>query len=285
MNIEQTIQKFKSLLDEKKEEQIYQDFLEQHSELIPTNLLILNHGVHFDFVISKLSISQNYKTDFCYLTKSSQEWYIVLIEIEKPSKRIFKRNGNDFEFSSDFNSALNQINNWKIELENNKSVVDSLDPLVSFNQIMRNNPITFKYMLIYGRSAELDTTIKKQKFIQAQKQHDIMIKTYDSLISNLQNPQEEWLQSYHNNPDIGIEHIRSKNILTKRINGFKMKYLNSMSKNWLEHLSPEQLDLTEDQKQKLRDDGFLVDKWIEGKELCNGGRCLMRDIFRRNCND
>lgn len=261
---------FEKLLNENKDEQAYQDFLEKNTALIPTNLCVLNHDVHFDFIISKLRISQNFTTDFCYLTKSTQEWYVVLVEIEKPSKKIFKRNGNNFEFSSDFNSALEQINTWKIELEKNKSILDDLKPLIGFNPEFLKNPVTFKYILIYGRGSELDNDLKKQKFIMAKNQHEVLIVTYDSLISNFKTPRFCNMTQEYN----------CKNIVTKRTNGFKMKYLNSLSKDWIAWMKPSELDLTSEQKDYLRKEGVLIDEWEGGKELCNFGKVLKNDVFR-----
>lgn len=264
---------FIKLLNSKQNESVYQDYLEKHSELIPCNLCTLNHGVHWNFVFSKLAISQNYITDFAYLTKSTQEWYVVLIELEKVSKKFFKINGKNLEFSADFTSALNQVNDWKLELtHSNELLKKDLKPLLGFNLTFRANPITFKYMLIYGRSEEIDTELKKEKFKQIQQQNDIIIVTYDSLVSNIK----------HNNMGFFSATLCPKNIIKKVKNGFEMKYINPDSNDWMQYLSKEQMHLSEPQKKFLRDNHILVDDWENNKKLCNFGRCLCDELFSKN---
>ena len=54
----------------KKNENEIQSFLIDNTDLLPTPLL-LNHGLHFDFIFSKLQISDGLISDFAYLTNSS----------------------------------------------------------------------------------------------------------------------------------------------------------------------------------------------------------------------
>ena len=73
------IEKFKIFLDnEKNLENDIQKFLEKNTELIPLPF-IENHGLHFNLVISKFKLGNEYITDFAYLTKSSIKWLLVLI--------------------------------------------------------------------------------------------------------------------------------------------------------------------------------------------------------------
>lgn len=65
-----TLSQYRKLLDDEDvSEEKVQEFLEKHSELIPAPFL-LNHGIHFDAVLSKFRISTDLTTDFCYLTAS-----------------------------------------------------------------------------------------------------------------------------------------------------------------------------------------------------------------------
>ena len=61
------------------DEHAIQECMESDTELIPTPLL-LNHGLHFNAVISKLPISASLVCDFAYLTKSTVGWRLVYIE-------------------------------------------------------------------------------------------------------------------------------------------------------------------------------------------------------------
>lgn len=80
------IERFRSALeDDSLNENDIQRFLEENSELISTPFL-LNHHLHFNVLISKFKISDGLISDFAYLTKSSDFWDLVLVEIEDPKK-------------------------------------------------------------------------------------------------------------------------------------------------------------------------------------------------------
>ncbi len=42
-----------------------------------------NHGIHLSLVLRKLSFGADYKTDFFFFSKSSDDWNAVFIEIEE----------------------------------------------------------------------------------------------------------------------------------------------------------------------------------------------------------
>ena len=97
------IEKFKSILESKPakkttKEQCIQNYLEKYSDMIPINL-VLNHNVLFDFIISKLSINTGYKCDFAYLTKSSDNYRLVLIELEDSDKKNIYRFKKKYKIS------------------------------------------------------------------------------------------------------------------------------------------------------------------------------------------
>jgi hypothetical protein len=146
------VNEYKNVLTSKPSEQTMQDFLEQHSELIPLEWM-LGHGLHFDMVISKLRINTTLTCDFAYLTKNTGRWYIVLIELEKPSKRIFLEDRKQVHFGAEFNDALGQIESWRSQLRRESAEVKrKLNPLMIH---MSGNPISFKFILVYGRDSEI----------------------------------------------------------------------------------------------------------------------------------
>ena len=98
------------ILDRKLKEQAYQEFLEANSRLIPREF-VQNHGVHLKLVLRKVPFGADYKSDFFYFSKSTDDWNAVFIELEKPQSRFFRSGTN--EFHSDFVHALQQINQWK----------------------------------------------------------------------------------------------------------------------------------------------------------------------------
>ena len=142
-----------SIKDKKNENEI-QSFLEENCDFIPTPYL-RNHGLHFNFIFSKLAINEELISDFFYLTKSSIEWVGVLIELEASSKKIFRNNKKDIQFSAEFNNAYDQILSWKAYLQKNHETFKR-----KFKNIMGHmydNQLSLKYYLIIGRSDEIDT--------------------------------------------------------------------------------------------------------------------------------
>lgn len=57
-----------------------QEFLEENTIFIPMPFL-LNHHLHMNCVISKFKLGNEFVTDFAYLTKSSDYWEFVLVEL------------------------------------------------------------------------------------------------------------------------------------------------------------------------------------------------------------
>ncbi|RWE07710.1 MAG: DUF4263 domain-containing protein [Mesorhizobium sp.] len=135
----------------RQKEQVVQDFLEQHTELIPTPNL-LNHHLQLNSIVSKFRLSTALITDYVYLTKSSGRWTITLVELESPDKAIFTAHMGRAVPSSGFTAALAQVIDWKTYVDDHKAeILQRLKPLI-VPPGMRENPVTFEYQLIIGRS-------------------------------------------------------------------------------------------------------------------------------------
>lgn len=89
-----------------------QEFLEENTIFIPMPFL-LNHYLHMNCVISKFKLGNEFVTDFAYLTKSSDYWEFVLVELEDAKKKIFTNDKENIYFHSEFNHAYDQITSWK----------------------------------------------------------------------------------------------------------------------------------------------------------------------------
>lgn len=79
-------------------------------DLVPITIFIpmpflLNHHLHMNCVISKFKLGNEFVTDFAYLTKSSDYWEFVLVELEDAKMKIFT---NDKE-----NLKLKEEQVWK----------------------------------------------------------------------------------------------------------------------------------------------------------------------------
>ena len=83
------IKGFKTVLDiPDVSEGTVQDYMEQHSEIVPLPSL-LGHDLHMGCVISKFELDRCRVPDLAYLTKNTAYWRLVAIELERPEKTIF----------------------------------------------------------------------------------------------------------------------------------------------------------------------------------------------------
>ena len=173
----------RDLIDQNRPEQEYQAFLERHSRFIPREF-VQNHGIHGRLVLAKLGMAKDYVSDFFYIAKSSGDTNYVLIELEKPSSRLFKAN-NDFH--SDLYAGLNQIARWRTwfgNTANREAFVNStLRPLQMYGMI--GNPVFIKYVLVIGRRAEVAGNEFRRNLLASQEQHDFKILSYDSLLEDI----------------------------------------------------------------------------------------------------
>lgn len=221
--------------------------LEAHPELIPMPFL-LNHRHHFNLMLKKYPLPNGQETDFLYFTKSTVEWWAVLIELESSNKRIFTTRGNGNPvFHSDFNNAYDQIIGWKGYLEQNPSPMkESILPILMH---MHQNTITYKFVLVIGRNSEIVTQQQKNLFRQKNTEH-IRVMTYDSLIN-----------SFMENP------IDSKLVASKSINGYRIQNLNNADTNIFSYLSHGDLHFDDTIKQQLINKGYNIPAWQSGKLL------------------
>lgn len=196
-NLEQEKQAYLDLLDGCHAEQKYQDFLENHTRFIPREF-VQNHGVHFSLAVRKLGFGADYKSDFFYFSKSSDDWNAVFIEIEKPSSRFFKANSN--EPHGDFTKAVNQIKQWKAWLSvsaNSEAFLSSMK-MVQVPSHMATNPTFFKYVLVLGRRDEYQGNQTRRRLVQSYEEDDFKIISFDSLAEGLSGKHPLYLGVRHN---------------------------------------------------------------------------------------
>lgn len=179
-------QEYIDLLDRNENEQVYQNYLEENTIFIPREF-VQNHGIHFSTVFRKLPLSSDYKPDFVYLSKSSDNWNVILVEIEKPSSKYFKN--NSITFHTDFNLALQQMNTWRawFDEESNRNHFKN-NVLQGFIEPahMGGNPFNFKYVLVHGRRSEYENNKQKTALIRGQQRSDFSIISFDSLAENIE---------------------------------------------------------------------------------------------------
>lgn len=224
-----------------------QTVLEKHPELIPMPHL-LNHRHHFNLMFKKFPLPNAQETDFLYLTKSSVEWWIVLIEIESSNKKIFtnKHTGNPV-FHSEFNNAYDQITSWKAYLEQNQEPMKQAVMPLLIN--MHQNTISFKYVLVIGRNSELTTQQRKNMF-RLKSTNEIRVMTYDSLIS-----------SFNNNP------LDSKIIAVKTTSGYRIQNLNDADTSIFANLQNGNIQFDNIIRNELIAKGYNIPDWETGNLL------------------
>lgn len=187
---------FIKLLDKEEKEEVYQRFLENHTKLIPTGAFGLNHGIHMSLIFSKMPIGNIYKSDFFLISKSSAEWNLVFIELEKPSANLFTKEGR---YAQDLNQGIKQINDWKhyfSQPENQLSFKKHpvVKKLLSFNEVMYENPINFKYIIVIGRRKTLIERNQMKYWISLNNgKADTYIMTYDSLLEGCEQKNDRYI--------------------------------------------------------------------------------------------
>ncbi len=176
---------FLALLEQEAGEQVYQDYIERNTRLVPREF-VQNHQIHFAMVLRKAPFGADFKSDLFYLSKSSDDWNAVFIELEKPQSRFFKDNSNDFH--PDFVQALQQINQWKAWFlidGNQKTFLNGTIDALRLPPVMTRNPTYNKYVLVFGRRREYKANDQRRALVKAQETEDFKIISYDSLAEGL----------------------------------------------------------------------------------------------------
>lgn len=252
-------------------ESTMQDFLERHAALIPTPFL-LNHGLHFDAFISKLPIGSRF-CDLAYLTKSSDEWWVVLLELENPHKKLFKGDVDHAEFTADFTQALQQIKDWKTYISDYKNnVINTIQRLL---QPLSENKVSFKYVLVMGSREETLVSKARRRALAEENRGGIKILTYETILSDymreskLVPPADRLILTLHDS------------------NRFKIKYIpivnseqdDNISFNTMifSYLTPEDIKLTDKQIAILNAGGYDMDNWLKGKPLSVNNKYIDSD--------
>jgi hypothetical protein len=193
METESHLEEFRALLDGGHNEQVYQKALERNPRLIPQEF-VQNHGVHMSMMLRKLRLADNYTSDFLYLSKSSADWNIVFIELEKPSTPYF-RSGSD-ELHPEFLAGINQIDRWRAWARKSSNLEhmmrETLGPIWA-PAAMRSNPVYPKYVLVSGRRADFAGDDRKRDLIHAKERDDFKILSFDSLIDGYRYHQAVYL--------------------------------------------------------------------------------------------
>lgn len=264
MNDIQLKSTFLKYLDENRKEEFYQKFLEENTKLIPREF-IQNHGLHFDIVLRKLKFGSDYVSDFFYMSKSSGDWNLVFVEIEKPSSRIFLKGNNDFH--SDFVRARSQITQWRAWLDvssNASSLLENTLAPIFLPEVMRANKRNMKFVLVIGRRSEYQGSELRRRLVAAEEQKDFKILSFDSLVESLHSKHECY---------IGIRRNQFIDILGDRV-------LSSDVFGWLE---PKNFRVSEAMKESIAEQstGGFTSRRMVGTELVDSFEYFSENVLIR----
>lgn len=147
-----------SLLSQEPEEDEVQRFLELHPSMIPGGSGDIgpggHHGSDMGAVFRRPKLTgegRAFEPDFMWVTRSTSLVTPVLIEIEKPSKRWFRKDGRP---ASAFTEAHDQLNDWRSWFARAANRALFRERFLFLSEKYEDRPIVPQYVLIYGRESE-----------------------------------------------------------------------------------------------------------------------------------
>ena len=226
-----------------------QAFFEANTTFMPTPDL-LNHRVHMNSVIAKFPIGER-STDYAYLTKSSIDWRLVLVELEDSSKPIFKKSSKNEAFSTEFNDAVAQVDVWRDYVSQYPDRVrDKLRPLM-VPAPMAQHRLSVRYVLVIGRSAEFEHhDARKMRLASYCAERDLTVMTYDTI-----------------RREVAAGHNKPKAVLRANSRGYRLQSAEAMPTIMFAHVKPAELELSDGAETALRAEGYDIDAWKRNEPL------------------
>ncbi len=225
-------------------ESSYQKFLEDHPEFLVEPFL-LNHQLHFGAVISQFRLDTTLTADFCYLTKSTGNWWLVLIEIERPDIPLFRNNKLQLTPTAEFSERFAQIQAWRDAAADRPQEI--IRQVSAIRKPLEDGPVEFKYVLVIGRDPTKQSKAIRDRFNQMNGT-DLRILTFDTLLRNYKEGRG-----------------RACNVLTLNKGKIRFKNLHLKPKNMLAYVPSTDLLLSAQDKHRLRRWGISVNAWERGE--------------------
>ena len=148
---------FRKLLCRDPKEAEVQEFLERNPWLVPGHSTPRSTSGHFPLHCSLITQpelrGQRVRfPDFMWIATHSGAWFPTLIEIEKPNKKIYKRDGSP---TAHFTKARNQLNQWRTWFNDDANVA-LFKRMYGIPEVMHRRTMQLHMILIYGRRSEFD---------------------------------------------------------------------------------------------------------------------------------
>jgi len=166
------VRRFAKRLENSRIERDMQGFLEREP------MLLIQHlgGGHGRWVLPQKRLGDRYITDFVIGEKSSVGFEWTVVELESPSARMFKRNG---EPTAALQHALQQVRDWRSWLGKNQSY--AAKPRLEQGLGLTNIRSDLAGLIIIGRRSQTDprTNDRRQQLMS---ETNCRIHSYDFLI-------------------------------------------------------------------------------------------------------
>ncbi len=146
------------LLQESPDESVLQRFLESNPSFVPgarTPGGATCASPLFDLLVSqpRLPGLDARQPDFLWFSSNSDTWFPVLVEIERPSKRLFRKDGVP---SAEFTQARNQLNQWRTWFRLPANQLKFQDDYGVPDLWTHRRTMSLHMILIYGRRNEFE---------------------------------------------------------------------------------------------------------------------------------
>ncbi len=150
-------QQFRGLLSRDPSETEVQEFLEKHPWLVPGHRTPTGTSGHYPLhciliAQPRLPGREVFIPDFMWIATHSGAWYPTLVEIERPEKRIFNKDGTP---SADFTKARNQLAQWRAWFNDPANIQQFID-FYGIPSSLRQRTRHLHMILIYGRQSEFE---------------------------------------------------------------------------------------------------------------------------------
>lgn len=168
-------------------EKAFQEFFEKNPAFVPGALGINCFGGHdpyMDALISQpeLGTVVRRKPDFLWLAQNSLKFTPVFVEIERPDKKMFTKDGIP---NSKFNQAMHQIHEWQGIL-NNAVNRQAFYKAFSIPADMQEKEFEPQFVLVYGRREEYENDSHLQNIRASNESAGVHIMSFDRLAAVFQ---------------------------------------------------------------------------------------------------
>lgn len=180
---QRTYEQYQFLLENSADdESVFQRFFEKNPAFVPGAFELFGPSGHYPYmsgIISQPEVGGIFKRkpDFAWLAQDSLSFCPVFIEIERPSKRAFIKSHVQ---SAELTQALDQINEWKMLLNNpiNNLLVYDYFKVSNHEREKKMSP---QYGLIFGRRSEFEDSEYLTRKRAELSNHEVCLMSYDRI--------------------------------------------------------------------------------------------------------